>query len=258
MWTLIEQLLSLLAPPCLLCNSFSANLDNYCPGCYADLPHNHHCCAICALPFDVDCDTSLVCGDCLQHPPNMSHGFDQALVALHYLPPISSLVHAFKDQDNQAAGRLLAACLLRHIEDHNPDLPQLIIPMPLHKQRLQERGFNQAKSIGKLLSKRLQIPLKDHLVERKINTPSQQGLNKQQRRKNLRQAFSVNESTRATKLLEQVEHVAIIDDVMTTGASANTLAKALREAVGHELQVDVWCVARTLPPNSKLHLWGQA
>ncbi len=255
MWSFIEQLLSLLAPPCLLCNSFSANLDNYCPDCYAELPHNHHCCAICALPFDVDFNASIVCGDCLQQPPNMNHGFDQALAALHYLPPVSSLVHALKDQDNQAAGRLLAACLQRYIESHNPDLPQLIIPMPIHKQRLQERSFNQAKVIGKLLSKRLEIPLKDGVIERQINTPSQQGLNKKQRRRNLRQAFVVNDSTSIAKLLQQVEHIAIIDDVMTTGASANEVARTLRKAVCHELRVDAWCVARTLPPNSKLHLY---
>ena len=254
MWSFIKQLSSLLAPPCLLCNGLAANLDNYCPDCYADLPHNQHCCAICALPFDV-VHKFIICGDCLQQPPNMSHGIDQALVALHYLPPISSLVHALKDQDNQAAGRLLAACLLRHIEDHNPDLPQLIIPMPLHKQRLQERGFNQAKVIAKLLSKRLGIPLKENLVQRKIDTPSQQGLNKKQRRRNLRQAFAVNDSTKVTKLLKQVEHVAIIDDVMTTGASTNAVARALREAVDHELRIDAWCVARTLPPNSKLHVY---
>ena len=257
MWSIIEQILSILAPPCLLCNSFSANLDNYCPACYADLPHNHHCCAICALPFDVSLHESIVCGDCLQQPPNMSNGFDQALVALHYLPPISSLVHALKDRDNQAAGRLLATCLLHHIENHNPDLPQLISPMPLHKQRLQQRGFNQAKVIGKLLSKRLGVPLKEGIIKRQIDTPSQQGLNKKQRGRNLRHAFMTSQSARARKILEEVEHIAIIDDVMTTGASANAVARALREAASHELRIDVWCVARTLPPNSKLHLWGQ-
>lgn len=255
MWSFIEQLSSLLAPPCLLCNSFSANLDNYCPPCYADLPHNNHCCAICALPFDTDFSSSIICGDCLQLPPNMPKGFDQALAALHYLPPISSLVHALKDQDNQAAGRLLAACLVRYIEDHNPDLPQLIIPMPLHQRRLQERGFNQAKVIGKLLAKRLGIPLKDKVALRKINTPSQQGLNQKQRRKNLRQAFVINQSASVRKLLDEVQHIAIVDDVMTTGASANAVARALRKAASHELHIDVWCVARTLPPNSKLHLY---
>lgn len=257
MWSIIEQLSSLLAPPCLLCNSFSANLDNYCPDCYKDLPHNHDCCAICALPFDTDLGASILCGDCLRQPPHLAHGFDQALVALHYLPPISSLVHALKDQDNQAAGRLLAACLYHYIDLNNPDLPQLIVPMPLHKQRMQQRGFNQAKVIAKLLSKRLAIPLNERIITREKETLSQQGLNKRQRRRNLREAFVVSASAGVKKVLAEVEHIAIVDDVMTTGASANAVAQALRKAISHELHIDVWCVARTLPPNSKLHLWGQ-
>jgi len=255
MWSFIEQLSSLLAPPCLLCNSFSANLDNYCQGCYAELPHNHHCCAICALPFDTDLGDSILCGGCVKQPPNITNGFDQALVALHYLPPVSSLVHALKDHDNQAAGRLLAACLYQYIHLNNPDLPQLILPMPLHKQRLQQRGFNQAKVISKLLSKRLGIPLNDRIIKREKDTLSQQELNKQQRRSNLRQAFAVNASASVKKVLEKVNHIAIVDDVMTTGASANAVATTLRKAASHELHIDVWCVARTLPPNSKLHLY---
>ncbi|HCH22965.1 MAG TPA: hypothetical protein DE179_01540 [Oceanospirillaceae bacterium] len=253
--SLFEQICSLFTPPCLLCNGFSANLDNYCPGCYADLPHNHYCCAICALPFDTNLGASILCGDCLRQPPHLAHGFDQALVALHYLPPISSLVHALKDHDNQAAGRLLAACLYQYIHLNNPDLPQLILPMPLHKKRLQQRGFNQAKVIGKLLSKRFGISLNDRIIKREKDTASQQGLNKQQRRSNLRQAFTISPSASVRKILAEVQHIAIVDDVMTTGASANAVAKALRKAAGHELHIDVWCVARTLPPNSKLHLY---
>jgi ComF family protein len=181
---------------------------------------------------------------CLRQPPKL----DKSLVALHYLPPISSLVHAFKDNNDQAAGRLLSACLLAYIKAQQPALPDVIIPMPLHRQRLLSRGFNQAEVMAQRIGKVLGIPCHNDLCQRQINTPSQQGLNKQQRQRNLRNAFVVN------KPITEFRHIAIIDDVITTGASVNILGQALRRASPQPLYIEAWCVARTLPPKSKLHL----
>ncbi|MDP6968795.1 MAG: ComF family protein [Gammaproteobacteria bacterium] len=245
MWSLFNQLADVFAPPCLLCGSLDANLDNYCQACYADLPHNDYCCQICALPFDQPLAAPITCGKCLRQPPS----FNTSLVALHYLPPVSSLIHAFKDHGDQPAGRLLGACLQAYIQHHRRPLPEVLIPMPLHRQRLLARGFNQAEIIAQRLGKALHIPSQPALCQRQFNTPSQQGLNQQQRQDNLRRAFHVNKS------MSGLRHVAIIDDVLTTGASVSALATALRRASGEELFIEVWCVARTLPPNSKLHLY---
>ncbi|MDP6189855.1 MAG: double zinc ribbon domain-containing protein, partial [Gammaproteobacteria bacterium] len=190
MWSLFNQLTAIFAPPCLLCGSLDANLDNYCQDCYADLPHNHHCCRICALPVDQTLGAAVTCGQCLRQPPS----FNASLVALHYLPPVSSLIHAFKDHNNQAAGRLLGACLQAYIQHQKRPLPEVLIPMPLHRKRLLQRGFNQAEVMARRLGKALHIPSQSALCQRQFNTPSQQGLNQQQRQGNLRRAFSVNKS----------------------------------------------------------------
>jgi ComF family protein len=263
MWLFINQIktafpplmASLIGPPCLLCGSMQASTDNYCPACYQDLPHNLYCCSVCALPLHQAVNPNLsqnsICGQCLKHPP----AFNQSHAAFHYLPPITSFIHAFKDRNNQVAGRLLGACLCRYLKEHIDGLPDLIIPMPLHKQRLRERGFNQAKVIAQLLCKRLDVPYSDKLIHRQLHTPSQQGLNQKQRQKNLRQAFAVATSSKVKAELKGIKHVAIVDDVFTTGASANALAKCLRQASEDELFIEIWCVARTLPPHSKLHLY---
>ena len=245
MWSIFNQIKAVFAPPCLLCGSLVGNLDNYCQGCYDDLPHNVYCCQICAIPFHQALGTQLVCGVCLRQPPK----FNQSLAALHYLPPISGLVHAFKDNNDQAAGRLLSACLLAYIEAQRPALPDVLIPMPLHRQRLLSRGFNQAEVMAQRLGKALGIPCRNDLCQRQIDTPSQQGLDKQQRQRNLSNAFVVNQT------ITKFRHIAIIDDVITTGASVNLLSQALRQASPQPLCIEAWCVARTLPPQSKLHLY---
>ncbi len=251
MWSLIEQFQSILHPPCLLCGSWHANMDNYCSACYQDLPHNTHCCIRCALPLSDSNSIDQYCGQCLRQPPE----FNRSLAALYYLPPVSSLIHTFKDQDNQVAGRLLSACLSHYIVRRKLSLPELIIPMPLHHRRLQQRGFNQAAVIVQHLSKTLALTTTNKLVQRCANTPSQQGLNQPQRQANLRQAFRVQAPKSVMKLFGKIRHIAIVDDVMTTGASANALAKTIKQANPNNLYVEVWCLARTLPPHSKLHLY---
>lgn len=227
-----------------------ANFDNYCEACYQDLPHRHPrtepYCHICAVQLGDDSANEVICGDCLSNPP----AYDRVISAMHYLPPISALLHAFKDEGQQGCGRLLSACLLRHLQqlDVSAHLPQGLLPVPLHVQRQRQRGFNQAQVIAQHLGSALALPVWHQHCTKTKPTANQQGQNKQQRKTNLSQAFQVNPCFKA------INHVAIVDDVVTTGSTVNALAEAIRRVAGADMQISVWCLARTLPPHSQLHL----
>jgi ComF family protein len=123
------------------------------------------------------------------------------------------------------------------LEDAVPqnDLPDLLLPMPLHPQRLQERGFNQAAEIARHLGRRLAIPCDNNACRRIRPTPPQAGLSLRERLRNLRGAFDCSHDLSGRS-------VALVDDVMTTGASLNALAGAVKQA-GAE-RVDCWVIAR--------------
>ncbi len=114
-------------------------------------------------------------------------------------------------------------------------LPELIIPVPLHHARYRSRGFNQAIEISRPLSATLKIPMDNHAVKRIINTSSQSELHAKERHKNIRGAFQVKKAINA-------KHIAIIDDVITTGSTVTELAKVLKRA--GVKRVDVWSFAR--------------
>ena len=120
--------------------------------------------------------------------------------------------------------------------------PDFIIPMPLHPARLRERGFNQALEIAQQLSNNNKIELLPNTCTRVRNTPSQTGLPWKDRQKNIRDAFSC-------KMDFSSKHIAIVDDVMTTGATLNELAKTLRNCGA--TKVSGWVIARALPGLNK-------
>ena len=137
-------------------------------------------------------------------------------------------------------GEFLAEKII--LENHFKNI-DLIILMPMHPQRLKERGFNQALEIAKVLTKNCKEKLEYNSVERQTLTPPQASLPLKARVKNIKGAFKVN-ADKLDKL--QGKRIAIIDDVMTTGASLNELAKTLKKAGA--AHVECWVVARTLPP----------
>jgi len=134
---------------------------------------------------------------------------------------------------------VLSECIKNHYEVNNAELPQLIMPTPLHISRLQERGYNQAREVSRLLSKKLNILHEDKVFYRARATNEQSGLNAKQRRQNLRNAFALDGHL-------HIKHVALVDDVMTTGITAETMATELKQA--GVLKVDIWAVARTPKP----------
>ena len=214
------------AQPCLLCGVASRN-GAWCGPCDAALPYlpAPHC-PLCALPTL----NGATCGRCLKRAPQ----FDRTVAVFAYAFPLDKLVQAFKFNQQLMLVRLLANKLAQRIEIR----PDYIVAMPLHPARLQERGFNQSLELARQIASNLNIPLLNHACQRVRDTPPQSALPWRERGKNMRKAFTCTEDLSG-------KHVAVVDDVMTSGASVNELARALRQANARE--VSAWVVARTLP-----------
>jgi len=173
-----------------------------------------------------------LCGACLKRAP----GFDAATALLHYRAPADYLIQRLKFSGELAVAPLLADLLAEKIAVRASPLPDFLIPVPLHRVRLQERGFNQATELARRLGQRLDLPIEHRRCRRDRYTRSQSLTPTGLRLRNLRGAFSV------TGELPRNAHVAIVDDVMTTGHTSNELARTLKQA-GAEF-VEVWVIAR--------------
>ena len=229
-WT--RKLISWFFPPtCLLCGARAEGDWNLCADCCAELPRNNHPCQCCAIPLDGSLD--LVCGKCQQHPPP----FDRAFAPLLYQQPVDYLVKALKFGSQLTIARLLGEWLGEDLAGRDRALPECIIPVPLHPSRLRERGFNQALELARPVSRRLGIPVLPNSVQRIRRTKPQVELNFNARGGNVRGAFAVNRPL-------PVHHVALIDDVITTGSTVSEVAQVLGAAGVSE--IDIWACARTL------------
>ena len=172
---------------CLLCGTKSG--DDFCKACRNSLPClTHDRCVVCALPVK----GSQICGACLANPP----AFGRSVAALEYKFPIDALLQRLKYGANLAMARVLADLLFSHI-DNTVDLPDFIVPMPLHPGRLRERGFNQALELGRRISKKTGIALLPDVCHRVRDTPSQTGLPwKETRTKYPRRLWPLSETGR--------------------------------------------------------------
>lgn len=206
-----------------------------CQGCLADLPDNACACRQCALPLpDLPLRTAC-CGECLADPPL----FDRVIAPWRYQFPVNRLISRYKYRRQRTLGmpliRGLAETLSAELEAHPERRPDLLIPSPMHAAKQRRRQFNQAEDIAEQISRALAIPWTVTRVTRAHPGVAQSGLDRRARLVNLRTAFTVTGPVPA--------RVAIVDDVVTTGATARALAKVLRQA-GAE-QVQVWALART-------------
>lgn len=227
-------------PRCVLCgqpNDAAIPSDNLCTGCSAELPTVGAGCAQCANPLPAAVQR---CGECLRRQP----AFDAAVAALVYRAPVDRLIQRFKFQRDLAAGRSLAACMASRLatEDHRSDdaatvpRPQLLVPVPLHWRRQARRGFNQAERLALDVATRIGGPPVHSLLRRTRATATQSALVAGRRGANVRGAF------RCRTMPTGLRHVALVDDVMTTGTTLDECARTLKHA-GIE-RVDVWVAAR--------------
>jgi len=176
-----------------------------------------------------------ICMDCEAHSPE----FDRALAALDYAPPWSRLLARLKFQDACHLAPWLAERLTKAWQAR-PQVASVILPMPISRVRLRERGYNQSGLVAQALGQRLGLPVAHDVLQRARHTARLMQLDPAQRQAEIAGAFSVNPSTRRRVI---GRHVAVVDDVMTTGATLNEAALMLREAGARS--VSAWVVART-------------
>ena len=227
----IAQASQLLLPPrCLVCGEGGSPGCDLCPDCHADLPWNYACCGRCGLPLAMAAEA---CADCLSLPPP----FCRTFAPLRYGFPVDRLLLRFKFHGDLACGRELAG-LMRQA-GAGIDYPQALVPVPLHPARLRQRGYDQALELAKALGRSFALPVLDRALHRQRATGAQSELGADARQRNVRGAFA----SAATWL---PAHIALVDDVMTTGATVAEAAKALLRA-GVQ-RVDVWVVARAAAP----------
>lgn len=212
---------------CYLCSHYHPGSEALCSACMGLFQPIRHGCTICRLPL-VD-DAFLLCGRCLRKPPL----FDCAYSHYYFEDPLRSLLHDFKYHGSLFLRSVLVKLMLDAVPvDYQPDC---LIPVPLHRKRMRQRGFNQSAELAKILAKKIQVPCQLSLCEKVINTTPQVALNRRERQNNLRQAFVAKANS--------FEHVTLIDDLLTTGSTANELARVLKKQ--GVKRVDIWCCART-------------
>lgn len=217
---------------CLHCNDVGHNEMDLCQRCFQNLSWVEFACQRCALPLPNS--HSSTCGACI----NRELYFDYACAPFQFDEFIRDAIYQFKFNQKLNQGKLLAQLFQQHIEGQQLEMPDLIIPVPLHKKRMQQRGYNQALEIARIVCKHIGSELDYKAVYRNRDTSVQMELPAKQRHKNVKGAFSVKGNSTILKN----KHVCILDDVMTTGNTVNEVAKCLKEA-GVE-KVGVWCIAR--------------
>ena len=216
---------------CVVC-SLECSRPGICAPCKAALPWNTRACHSCGLPLAEDDDPH--CGACLVKPPV----YDSVICPLLFRFPVNRLVHRFKFKRDLAAGSVLGWLMRDKLMDAGSQLPDLLVPVPMHRFRLISRGLNPAFELARQLGKMLDIPAAVHDLQRIRHTPAQSGLDAASRRKNLKGAFRWRGSD-----LPGI-HVALVDDVMTTGTTVAECTQVLRR--GGAGKVTVWTIARAV------------
>lgn len=232
-------------PRCLGCGEHGPPGRDLCQSCEAALPRIRIACVTCGLPLsasaagaDADADDASAAGDlhcnsCRRTPPPLT----RVVAPFLYAPPFDRWLPRFKFHRDLAAGRLLSQLMIEACAD--APRPDAIIPIPLHRTRLRSRGYDQALELAKPLAEGLSIPLRGDLLTRRRATSAQSSLHAVDRRRNLRGAFAIAQAAGRFRL---PAHVALVDDVMTTGATLHAAAQALKDA--GVVRIDAWTCAR--------------
>ncbi len=217
---------------CNLCRLEPQAWAGLCQACLQDLPRIAPACRCCALP--VEGGAGLICGRCQKRPP----AFDRTFAAYAYRFPLSQLIPLIKYHDQPAQLGWLADTFAETLRSELDTLPQVLIPVPLAPSRLRRRGYNQAALLAQRLAQHLRLELDQHSLTKPLDTAHQMELKGKARRRNLQGAFAWNGPA--------YRHVALIDDVMTTGTTANEISRLLKRA--GVSRVDIWVLARTPAP----------
>jgi len=217
----------LLPQRCLLCDANVQGAIAICQACVSDLPHVPVACPRCAAPTRY---ADRPCGRCQQHPAPQS----ATLAPFAYATPMDWLIQSLKFRGRIEIGRTLAGLFLQVVAPVN--IPDALIPVPLHPDRFQERGFNQSEELARTMARQIDRPMLANVLRRARPTQPQTALDSVARRRNVRGAFG-------TSRKRLPERVVLVDDVITTGATTAEASRTLlRAGVKH---LEVWAIART-------------
>ena len=232
---------------CLICEQSADSVTRLCESCNAFMRQSRQSsqeegeqspqrCLRCAVDLDSGLsDGALHCAQCIKQPPR----FHCCVTATSYNPLTGKLLNQLKHHNKLSATAPMAANMVDAIQahyEHSPASIDLVIPVPLHIDRLRQRGFNQANELAKPICKALGLPRAFNLCERRFDNPPQQRAGLAARHKNLRGAFIAHKDVKG-------KNIAIVDDVVTTGATANAVTKSLLDAGA--ARCDIWCFSRT-------------
>jgi ComF family protein len=224
----IDALLATFPARCILCDAPAAQ--DWCTSCRRALPGIDAArCPVCAE----EVTSTDICGRCLRRPP----AYSRVWAAASYAFPLDALIQRMKYAPDVSLVSPLTALLVERVRGQ--PRPDVVIGMPLSAQRLRERGFNQANEIARRAARALRLPYLADACRRERHATPQAALPLEERAANVRGAFSAGSSVTGRT-------VAVVDDVLTTGASLNELAQVLRRAGASD--VIGWVLARTPPP----------
>lgn len=214
---------------CILCGLHQANALGICDDCMSDLPWSVSCCHQCGLP--TPSPASKICSNCIKQAPS----FDATLATFRYIFPIDKLLPSIKYAKKTSHLGWLSSLMSDYILSQDRPLPDVLVPVPMHPWDEIKRGYNQSSLLANLISKQLKLPVNLSAISKIKRTPHQKELNFIERQQNLINCFRLNEHL--------PKQVAIVDDVMTTGSTANEISKLLKNN-GVET-VQIWVLART-------------
>jgi len=221
----------LLPKRCLQCQSILGDHEgSVCKPCYLDLPFQYRYCSRCGQNYSAKTD---YCGHCLISQPT----FDHCFCPFKYQSSIKDLICKLKYRQRPELAKAAASLLMGELIESSFERPDALIAVPMHISRLRERGYNHSTLIAQHLSKTLKIPLLTGSIGKSKATPPQAQQSLKQRKKNLAGSFSIKKNIYA-------KNVAIIDDVVTTGSTAEEIAKILK--INGVDYVQVWGIAHTL------------
>lgn len=216
---------------CAVCRSWGEHA--VCTPCIGRYARRVPRCERCALEVP---EGVAICGRCLRHPP----AFDASRTGMSYAYPWSTLIARFKFHEGLELTQALTAPLHDAVRREKHPRPDLLIPVPLSRERLRERGYNQAWEATRHIARQLGLKCDAQLLLRVKDGPHQLDLPPEERAANVRDAFVVDPLRRANV---QGKHIAVIDDVMTTGATCAEVARVLKHAGA--TRVEAWSLART-------------
>lgn len=224
-----------LPPRCPGCGLVVEDAHRFCLDCWQSLAFlGEPCCTRCGLPFEYDSGADAECGACIAHPPE----FERLRSAVAYGEIARKVALKLKYSGRPAVAETLAFFMQRHLE---PDPDALLVPVPLHRWRIWTRGYNQSALVASALSRRSGIPTDLALIQRVKATPPLKGLGRTERALAVRGAFRMSEPAKARA---RGRTIILVDDVFTSGATANACAKVLKR--GGAVRVNILCWARVV------------